>query len=176
MLLPTTGTKWVGFLVIWRSSRSIFIWLYNQRMWSHVSYSYLIDTKLVACAIGHQFTSFLVKENQKSKTFFSEYTVSMFLAYSAPYGMVHLSKTELNLTQFNTSSNFVLTLSKDLVELDQKQLEVLKKKTFWWSYVGNKYLAPKYPIYIYLTEWADVRKYYDIKRHTYTSSYMQFSM
>ena len=41
--------------------------------------------------------------------------------------MGHLSKTELNLTHFYRNLMFLLALRKDLAELNQKQLEVLKK-------------------------------------------------
>ena len=51
--------------------------------------------------------------------------------YSAPYGMRHLSKTVLNLMHFYTNPNLLLAPWKDLVELNQKQLEVLKKSAFW---------------------------------------------
>ena len=37
-------------------------------------------------------------------------------------------------------------------------------------------MAPEDPIYLYLTEWADIRTYDVIKSRTYTSSYMWVSM
>ena len=43
--------------------------------------------------------------------------------YSAPYGMVHLSKTELNITHLYKNPNIVLALWKDIADLNQKQLE-----------------------------------------------------
>ena len=64
--------------------------------------------------------------------------------------MGHLSKTELNLTYFYKNPNFLLALWKYLAGLNQKQLESLKKSTFWWSCAGKKYLAPEDPIYLYL--------------------------
>ena len=47
--------------------------------------------------------------------------------YSATYAMGHLSKTELNITHFYTNPKFLLSLWKDLAEMNLKQLEVLKK-------------------------------------------------
>ena len=83
--------------------------------------------------------------------------------------MGHFSKTDLNLTQFYTNPNFSLALWKYISELLHKQLEFLNKITFWWSYAGNKYLAPEDPIYVYLMEWADLSTYDIIKSRTYTS-------
>ena len=84
--------------------------------------------------------------------------------WSETYGMGHLSKTELNLTQFYTNPNFSLALCKYIAEMNQKQLEFLKENNFWWGYVGNKYSAPEDPIYLYLVEWAYVHTYDVIKR------------
>ena len=95
--------------------------------------------------------------------------------YSAHYAMGHLSKTELNLTRFSTNPKFLLDLWKYLSELNLKQLEVLKKGNFLWSCVGKKYFAPEDPIYLYLTEWADVSKYDVIKSHMDMSSYTYVS-
>ena len=78
---------------------------------------------------------------------------------------------ELNLRHFYTNPNFLLALMKDLAELFQKQLEVLKKSTFLFSYVWKKYLTPEEPIHLYLTLWSDIRTHDVIKRRTYTSSY-----
>ena len=77
--------------------------------------------------------------------------------------MVDVSKIELNLTHFYTNPNFILALWKDLTELNQKQLRVLKIVLFGEVMWEN--------IYLYLTEWEDIRKYDVIKRCTYTSSY-----
>ena len=49
---------------------------------------------------------------------------------SAPDAMRRFSKTESNIKHFYTNPNFLLTLWKDLDELFQKQLVVLKKSTF----------------------------------------------
>ena len=51
--------------------------------------------------------------------------------YSAPYDMGHFIKIELNLTHFYKNPDFLLSLWEDLAEIFQKQLEVLKKSTFW---------------------------------------------
>ena len=50
--------------------------------------------------------------------------------YSAPYGMGHFSMTELNLAHFYTNPRFLLAIWKDLDEMFQKQLDVLKKSNF----------------------------------------------
>ena len=55
--------------------------------------------------------------------------------------MGQLSKTELNLTHFYTNPNFILALWKDLAELNQKQLEVLKKY-FWVKLCGKEIFGP----------------------------------
>ena len=44
--------------------------------------------------------------------------------------MAHFSNTELNIVHFYTNPNFLLDIWKDLIELFQKQLEVLKKILF----------------------------------------------
>ena len=56
--------------------------------------------------------------------------------YSAPYDMGKFLKTELNLTHFYTKPKFLLAIWKYLVELFQKQLEVLKQRFFSWSYAA----------------------------------------
>ena len=56
--------------------------------------------------------------------------------------MGYFSKTELILTYFYTKPNFVLALWKDLVKLNQKQAEILKKETLRWIFEGKKLLAP----------------------------------
>ena len=52
------------------------------------------------------------------------FNISMTMDYIEPYGMGHLSKTELNLTHFYTKPNFLLDPWKGLAELNKKQLEV----------------------------------------------------
>ena len=51
--------------------------------------------------------------------------------YSAPDAMGHFSKRELNLMHFYTNPNFLLALWKNLAELNQKQVKLLKYSTFW---------------------------------------------
>ena len=80
--------------------------------------------------------------------------------------MGHLYNTESNLMHFVHNPNFLLVFWKDIAKPNQKQLEVLKNITFWWSYAGNKYLPPEDSIYLYVIEWVDVRKYDAIKRQT----------
>ena len=52
-----------------------------------------------------------------------------------------MSKTELNLTHFYTNPNFLLALWKDVAELSQKQLEVLKKSNVKHQFMALKRVA-----------------------------------
>ena len=58
-VIPTPGTKWVGCVMICRSSRSALIWSHHQKIQIHVIYAALIDTQPATFKIGHQLTSFL---------------------------------------------------------------------------------------------------------------------
>ena len=51
--------------------------------------------------------------------------------YSALGAMGQFSNIELNITHFYTRPNFLLALWKDLAKLNQKQVEILEKGTFW---------------------------------------------
>ena len=55
--------------------------------------------------------------------------------------MGHLSKIALNLTHFYTNPNFLLALWRDLAELSQKQLEVLKKSNVKHQFMVLKRVA-----------------------------------
>ena len=68
--------------------------------------------------------------------------------YSEPYGMGHLSNTELNLTCFYRNPDFLLALWKDFAELNQKQLKVLKNVIFG-SVVWERNIWPLRNQYIF---------------------------
>ena len=86
---------------------------------------------------------------------------------------VPLLKTELNLSHFYTNPNLLLALWKDLAELNQKQLEILKNVLFGevmreiniWQ-LSNQYIFTwKYgQMYVHMTSSKFVRTRHRIRR------------
>ena len=91
-----------------------------------------------------------MKSDCKKFNSYGVYFWQKTLVYSAPDAMGHFSKTELNLTHFYTTPNFLLDLWKYLAELNQKQVELLKKY-FLMMLCGKEIYSPSWPN-IYLPE------------------------
>ena len=65
--------------------------------------------------------------------------------YSAPYGMGHFWKTNLNLRHFDTNPNLLLALWKGLAELKKETSRTFGKKYFLDKLCGKEIYWPSGP-------------------------------
>ena len=88
--------------------------------------------------------------------------IKLICGYSAPYGMGHLSKTELNLMHFYTNPKFLLALWKDLADLNLEKLKFWKKLPFgevmWERNIWNGQM------YVNMTSSKGVRTCHHMRR------------